>query len=1025
MAKIVVNTTFDANVSIGGQTVLGGVLNSGIAASNILTLGPGNVIQYRSSPQLRSDIGAEAVSNKSTSTSLGTSNTLYPTQNAVKTYVDNATTLQGILNKENTATKNLNLLDTYLANYSSNYVGNNLGAVHTIMNPISWGNWNASVTGAIYIAHSTQSLHSYGNLTMGISFHNALAKPAYAVIQIYSVQNNVRGHVYNPDGISGINLIRRFTAPDGRHIIVIGDENTTWTYPRINVDWVTLGGPHTSAISQLEAGEWQAGLLTDFTGYTLLTPPASMDLRQILDNTSLAFDNVLDQNNVITQSIGKSSTNYCGSSVFGSVNMVFNPTEYGCDESAKVGVYYITHPNWANVSSLRPGSMRITYMSRSNIATIDLTFWSTDNNSRKAVISNPHGIPGIETIRLFTHDGRVYLMIGEVDTVWNYPRFYVEWISSGSTIANFYRDWESDILDNLSGYTQSGNPFIVSKYLDSGSMNLETVLTLGNVTGNNQKIDFVGNSTIIEAGNIPRTNTSRIDLFTGSGHSSGFRFYVRNIEGTSINALTLDNTGVYVNPLGGSGNKMVTVVNTGRLTTMDIPSVAMTVGGNALNVSGSPVSPSGTLALAWGGNSNQYVNGQGNLVTFPSIPQGTVTSVGMTVGGNALNVTPASISSSGTFALTWGGNTNQYVRGDGSLATLPTGTGSVTSVDMTVPTGLTISGNPITNSGTLVLGYATGYTIPTTAKQTNWDTAYGWGDHSGLYAPVGRTLTAGNGLTGGGNLSANRTFTLGTPSNITLSSTNSVTGSSHTHAFVPGGTTSQYIRGDGSLATFPSIPAVNNGTLTLGTGTGLSGSATFTANQSGNSSFTVGIASGYTLPTNAQVSNWNTAYGWGNHAGAGYESASNKSNDPNLGTSSSLYPTQGAVKSYVDSMISTPTLDDVVSAGYDTGQKVKVGGFAASIKIVDNNYTVVSTDYTVLVDCSNNNVNITLPTSPPNVDIGQIFVIRRIDTNQSNNLLILTSGGTTIEGSSSTALIGGEVHTLQYLDSVYYIINRF
>lgn len=32
--------------------------------------------------------GKEDVSNKSTSTSLGTSNTLYPSQNAVKTYVD-------------------------------------------------------------------------------------------------------------------------------------------------------------------------------------------------------------------------------------------------------------------------------------------------------------------------------------------------------------------------------------------------------------------------------------------------------------------------------------------------------------------------------------------------------------------------------------------------------------------------------------------------------------------------------------------------------------------------------------------------------------------------------------------------------------------------------------------------------------------------------------------------------------------------------------------------------------------------
>jgi len=50
--------------------------------------------------------------------------------------------------------------------------------------------------------------------------------------------------------------------------------------------------------------------------------------------------------------------------------------------------------------------------------------------------------------------------------------------------------------------------------------------------------------------------------------------------------------------------------------------------------------------------------------------------------------------------------------------------GSVTSVDMTVPTGLTISGNPIVTSGTLALGLAAGYFIPTTSSQANWDAAY-------------------------------------------------------------------------------------------------------------------------------------------------------------------------------------------------------------------------------------------------------------------------------------------------------------
>lgn len=44
------------------------------------------------------------------------------------------------------------------------------------------------------------------------------------------------------------------------------------------------------------------------------------------------------------------------------------------------------------------------------------------------------------------------------------------------------------------------------------------------------------------------------------------------------------------------------------------------------------------------------------------------------------------------------------------------------------------------------------------------------------------TISAGDGLTGGGSLAANRTLALGTPSTITPSTSNDVTASSHTHA---------------------------------------------------------------------------------------------------------------------------------------------------------------------------------------------------------------------------------------------------
>lgn len=56
--------------------------------------------------------------------------------------------------------------------------------------------------------------------------------------------------------------------------------------------------------------------------------------------------------------------------------------------------------------------------------------------------------------------------------------------------------------------------------------------------------------------------------------------------------------------------------------------------------------------------------------------------------------------------------------------------------------------------------------------------------HSGNITPVptSRTVTAGNGMTGGGALSANIAVALGTPSSITNSTGNTLTATSHTHA---------------------------------------------------------------------------------------------------------------------------------------------------------------------------------------------------------------------------------------------------
>ena len=59
-------------------------------------------------------------------------------------------------------------------------------------------------------------------------------------------------------------------------------------------------------------------------------------------------------------------------------------------------------------------------------------------------------------------------------------------------------------------------------------------------------------------------------------------------------------------------------------------------------------------------------------------------------------------------------STGQVLRYDGTswVNSTESYVGTVTSVNASVPTGLTISGSPITTSGTLAFGLDTGYVIP-------------------------------------------------------------------------------------------------------------------------------------------------------------------------------------------------------------------------------------------------------------------------------------------------------------------------
>jgi len=121
--------------------------------------------------------------------------------------------------------------------------------------------------------------------------------------------------------------------------------------------------------------------------------------------------------------------------------------------------------------------------------------------------------------------------------------------------------------------------------------------------------------------------------------------------------------------------------------------------------------------------------------------------------------------------------------------------GSVTSVALTMPTAFSVTGTPVTGAGTLAvtaIGNASQY-IKGDGTLETFPTI-----NSGTVISVG----SGNGMNFT-PFTTTGTITLGTPSSITLATANALTTNSHTHAFAPGGTTAQYIRGDGSLGTTP------------------------------------------------------------------------------------------------------------------------------------------------------------------------------------------------------------------------------
>ena len=151
----------------------------------------------------------------------------------------------------------------------------------------------------------------------------------------------------------------------------------------------------------------------------------------------------------------------------------------------------------------------------------------------------------------------------------------------------------------------------------SGSTGAVTISATGDLTG----ID-AGDGIRIDDGG---TTTPEVNVqYTGTNNVI---VKAPSLEGTAINTADLI---IYGDSSGSDAVKRGLVSDLPFApsgTVSGVTAVNFKTDGNALNVVSNTINSSGTMTGVWQGTSSEYVNGEGDRVTFPAIPQGDITAV--------------------------------------------------------------------------------------------------------------------------------------------------------------------------------------------------------------------------------------------------------------------------------------------------------------------------------------------------------------------------------------------------------------
>ena len=327
----------------------------------------------------------------------------------------------------------------------------------------------------------------------------------------------------------------------------------------------------------------------------------------------------------------------------------------------------------------------------------------------------------------------------------------------------------------LSGGGSSGTVTLAVDYAGSDNIILEATNDAGNSVAATDKIMTSNVSTnTVEYHNVsdlPFTNTSGT-VTSVALTETGDALTITGSPITSSGTLNIAGAGTSSQVICGD-------LSLATLTSGTVTSIGITAG-TGISVSGSPVTSSGNITVTNSGvtsivaGSNISISGGTGAVTISASTQGDITSVtagdGLTGGGSTGDVTVSvDYSGSDNIILTADdgtsvtlANTDKVMFSDAtddevkyaniSQLTAAIGGGTVTSVAASAANGLTVSGSPITTSGTLAFGIsAGGINNDRLANSTISGVSLGSNLNS-LSASTGLTMTSYNGSAAVSNL---------------------------------------------------------------------------------------------------------------------------------------------------------------------------------------------------------------------------------------------------------------------------------